>query len=84
MNHPPCPTCRSGCHCPADAPGCGHLGCYGTGPQDCPGVTAEADRWTALLAQRRRDYDRQRLLRARANARLTALVAGQPAWMTPR
>lgn len=74
----PCPTCRSGCCCIATDPGCGHFGCLGSGPTDCTGVLAEQDRWNALLAARRREHDRRRMLRVRSAARLTAMVYGQP------
>lgn len=74
----PCPTCRSGCRCTAADPGCGHFGCLGADPLDCPAVPGERERWTALLAARRREHDRRRALRVRANARLTALTFAQP------
>lgn len=71
----PCPTCRSGCACPMDGPGCGHYGCLARGPVDCPGAEAEERRYHAILAQRRRDYRRQRIMRNRLSASFRAVAA---------
>lgn len=59
----PCTTCRSGCHCSMTDPGCGHYGCYGRGPRDCPGADAEHRRYVVILAQQRRDHVQQRARR---------------------
>lgn len=49
-----CPTCANGgCGCPLDSPGCGHYGCWGYGPRDCPGVTAEETRYASRLEDKR-------------------------------
>jgi hypothetical protein len=70
----PCATCRSGCGCPLTGPGCGHYGCYGRGPTDCPGAEAEQRRYDALLDQRRRDARAIRLRRVRLAATYAALT----------
>lgn len=71
----PCSTCRSGCGCPMTGPGCGHYGCYGSGPHDCPGAEAEARRYQALMALRRREHAARRLRRLRLAATHTALLS---------
>jgi hypothetical protein len=71
----PCPTCRRGCGCTHTDPGCGHYGCYGRGPTDCPGVAAEERRYAALLAARNRARRRQWVTRSRASARFAAVAA---------
>jgi hypothetical protein len=71
----PCPTCRRGCSCGLDGPGCGHYGCYGTGPRDCPGVEAEERRYAVMLAARRTQHAADRARRARLSAAYTALLA---------
>jgi hypothetical protein len=63
-----CQTCRRGCGCTHTDPGCGHYGCYGRGPRDCPGADAEERRYAAILARQRRDRAAQRLRRSRMAA----------------
>jgi hypothetical protein len=77
----PCPSCRRGCDCTHTDPGCGHYGCYGRGPIDCPGVEAEERRYAALLAQRRRAQRRQWLTRASTAARFAAANATAGAYL---
>jgi hypothetical protein len=70
----PCTTCRRGCGCPLDGPGCGHYGCYGRGPVDCPGASAEQRRYDAILAQTRREARRRRVRRVQLAATYQRLV----------
>lgn len=79
----PCPVCRAGCGCPLTGPGCGHYGCFGRGPVDCPGAEAEQRRYAAVLAQQRRDHAALRTRRRRIAASHTALL-GQFAYGLPR
>lgn len=71
-----CETCARGCHCPLDGPSCGHYGCFGSGPRDCPGVAAEEARYAATLAETRaRDArDHNRRTRLAATYRLTVVA----------
>jgi hypothetical protein len=68
-----CKVCHRGCRCPDGRPGCGHYGCRGTGPQDCPVATAERAAYERRLAAARAH-------RARLHARRAALT---PGWQPP-
>jgi hypothetical protein len=41
-----CTTCTTGCDCQKGTPGCGHYGCWGTGPATRHEVEEKA--WTTL------------------------------------
>lgn len=70
-----CTTCRSGCACTPTEPGCGHYGCYGQGPRDCPGAAAEELRYHVVLARQRRDRAAQRIRRTRLASSFRAITA---------
>lgn len=71
----PCPVCARGCGCtPADAC-CGHYGCYGSGPRNCPGAVAEEARYTAAVRAKRQADARTLARRARLAATYRAAVA---------
>jgi hypothetical protein len=70
-----CTTCRRGCGCPLDGPGCGHYGCYGAGPRDCPGAEAEQRRYDAILNRQRRDAAVRHMRRVRLAASYRTVLA---------
>lgn len=61
-----CAVCAHGCGCSFDSAGCGHYGCRGRGPQDCP-----------VAEERRAAYQERLASTVRMRA---ALAARRAAW----
>jgi hypothetical protein len=70
-----CQVCARGCGCQLGSPGCGHYGCYGNGPHDCPGIAAEEARYEAAMLLRLAEEARALNRRARWAAAYRAAVA---------
>jgi hypothetical protein len=68
-----CGVCAQGCACTGADRSCGHYGCYGAGPRDCPAAAAAQAAYEQQLAATRAQRTRLHVRRA----------ATSPAWRPP-